>query len=226
MRRRRNRDVIDTVQPKVSGSTSGRSVNPSWHPIVRQLFMSYSSSPQSTFFEPSDWAQLNYVCEFMSASLYRGEKDAEGDPSQYKIGLDNAASIVSALEDFMTTEATRRRLRVSIDPSPTMWGGPLDYWHPIAVDWYKSLKESGQSMYYQPTDVAFAVFVAELIHRHVSAGLYMNGKMMATVTKACSLLLTTESARRLAQMELAKAEDKNMDAEISAMMERYAESLK
>jgi hypothetical protein len=225
MRRRRNKDLVESIEvsPRPGSVKSTPGVDVTWHPIVRQLYMSYAVSPQATFFEPSDWAQLRYVCAFISSTLYKGEYGADY-PDEYKLGLDAAASAISALEDFMTTEATRRRLRISIDPSKTVWSEPLDYWNELAVDWFMSLRLSGQSMYYQPTDVAFAVLVAEMVHRHVSTG--MNGKMMSTITRACSLLLTTESARRLAQMELAKAEDTNMDAELTSLMQTYADSLK
>lgn len=221
MKRRRNKDLVESIEvPSSPGPVrSTPSVDSTWHPIVRQLFMSYTASPQATFFEPSDWAQLRYVCEFISSMLYKGEYEADY-PDQYKLNLDSAASAISSLEDFLTTEATRRRLRISIDPGKTLWSEPFDYWHEIASDWFKSLRLSGQSMYYQTTDVAFAVLVAEMIHRHISMGL--PGKMMATITRACGLLLTTESARRLAQMELAKAEDNSMDAHITALMKEYA----
>lgn len=225
MKRRRNKDLVESIELSSSpiGSVkSNPAVDPTWHSIVRQLYMSYAASPQAVFFEPSDWAQLRYVCAFISSTLYKGEYDADY-PDEYKIGLDAAASAISALEDFLTTEATRRRLRVSIDPSKTVWTEPLDYWHDLATDWFLSLRQSGQSMYYQSTDIAFAVLVAEIIHRHVASG--MNGKMMATITKACSLLLTTESARRLAQMELAKAADDSMDAHITSLMEEYARDI-
>lgn len=224
MKRRRNKDLVESIEAPASPGPvkSTPSVDPTWHHIVRQLYMSYAVSPQAAFFEPSDWSQLRYVCAFISSTLYKGEYDADY-PDEYKLGLDAAASAISALEDFMTTEATRRRLRITIEPSKTLWSEPLGYWDELASDWYLSLRQSGQSMYYQPTDVAFAVLVAEMIHRHVSAG--MNGKMMATITRACSLLLTTESARRLAQMELAKAQDKSMDAHITALMEEYARDI-
>lgn len=221
MKRRRNKDLVETIEitSTIGNVRSTPSVDPSWHSIARQLYMSYQVAPQSKFFEPSDWAQLRYVSEFISVTLYKGEYDADF-PGDYKLNLDAAASMISALEDFLTTEATRRRLRISVDPGKTTWSEPLDHWEELATDWFRSLKLSGQSMYYQPTDVAFAVLVAEMIHRHIVSG--MPGKMMATITRACSLLLTTESARRLAQMELAKAEDTSMDDHITALMESYA----
>ncbi|WP_406379070.1 hypothetical protein [Streptomyces sp. NBC_00197] len=225
MKRRRNKDLVESIElpsTPIGSVKSTPSVDPTWHSISRQLYMSYASSPAAAFFEPSDWAQLRYVCAFISSILYKGEYGADY-PDEYKIGLDAVASTVSALEDFLTTEATRRRLRISIDPSKTIWSEPLPYWHELATDWFMSLRQSGQSMYYQSTDIAFAVLVAEIIHRHVSSG--MNGKMMATITRACSLLLTTESARRLAQMELAKAADDSMDAHITSLMEEYARDI-
>ncbi|MGW5852777.1 phage terminase small subunit, partial [Streptomyces sp. NPDC055254] len=122
MRRRRNKDLVETMElSSAPGPVKATpSVDHTWHPIVRQLFMSYSSSPQAMYFEPSDWAQLKYVCEFISSMLYKGEYEADF-PDQYRLNLDSAASAISSLEDFLTTEATRRRLRISIDPGKTLW---------------------------------------------------------------------------------------------------------
>lgn len=90
-------------------------------------------------------------------------------------------------------------------------------WHPIAQRWFKSLKESGQSHWYEPSDWAAAVYVAEAMSRNLSAN---DGKFSAvlfqSVMSAMSELLTTEGARRRARMELEREESAE-DASVTAI---------
>ncbi len=46
-------------------------------------------------------------------------------------------------------------------PGAVAWPEPEDSWHRIAWDWYLSLGDSGQSQFYEPSDVATAQYVAE-----------------------------------------------------------------
>ncbi|WP_086814144.1 hypothetical protein [Streptomyces cacaoi] len=219
MRRRRNKDGVEVIESPSGGRRNdalGES-DSSWHPIAQQLYEAYAASPQSYHFEPSDWAQLRYVITAVDAGLTRQED---------RIAADTAHALIQALEDFLTTEAVRRRVRIAVEPGPTTWPEPQDYWHPVATTWFTSLSKSGQSTYYQQTDIAFAVLVAEMMHRHLMAGRNMGGKMLLAVTKACALLLTTEASRRVAQMELAKVEDNDMEDAISALMREYAEAVR
>jgi len=75
-------------------------------------------------------------------------------------------------------------------------------WHPIAADWYLSLRESGQAAFYQPSDWAVARYVAELMSRGLSSERPPNGQYVAALNSAMSSLLTTEGDRRRARMEL------------------------
>ncbi|WP_367138512.1 MULTISPECIES: hypothetical protein [Streptomyces] len=218
-RRRRNKDDVEVqVAPKhyrnVAAARDG--LDETWHPIAQRLWRAFGESPQAFYFEPSDWAQLRYVIEAAHASLTRYED---------RISVDSLTSVIQALEDFLTTEATRRRVRVSVDPGPVDWPAPLDHWCEITAEWFLSLRESGQSAFYQRTDVAFAVYVAEAMNRHLNAGVHMSGRMLSVVIKACSLLLTTEASRRIAQMELTKVESRDIDADITALMEKYANAI-
>ncbi|MEW1546874.1 hypothetical protein [Streptomyces tsukubensis] len=218
-RRRRNKDGVEIqVAPQhyrnVAQARDG--LDETWHPIAQQLWRSFGDSPQAFYFEPSDWAQLQYVIEAAHASLTRYED---------RISVDTLAAVVQALEDFLTTEATRRRVRVAVEPSPVEWPAPLEHWGDIASRWFRSLRDSGQSVFYTPTDVAFAVYVAEAMHRHLAAGVHMSGRMLSTVIKACGLLLTTEASRRIARMELTTAESRDIDAEVTALMEKYASAI-
>ncbi|SHN24643.1 hypothetical protein [Streptomyces yunnanensis] len=218
-RRRRNKDVDLKVTPKTYGNIAAREDNfdPSWHPAAQLLYRSFSDSPVSLYFEPSDWATLRIVIESASASLLRYED---------RVSLDMVGSVIKGLEEFLATEATRRRLRIETEPQEgARWHEPEEYWHPLATAWYESLQRSGQSSFYQASDIAFAFFMAEVITRYLGAGLKMSGRLLDVILKGCTLLLATEASRRIAQMELTKIESRNIDAEITALMEEYAAAI-
>ena len=96
-----------------------------------------------------------------------------------------------------------------------------DHWHPIAQEWYRSLSESGQSQYYEASDWATAVFVAEAMSRNLLQGRF-SAQLFASVMSAMSDLLTTEGARRRARIELERVSDTTPAADPTvAIMERY-----
>lgn len=74
-------------------------------------------------------------------------------------------------------------------------------WHPIALVWYESLGESGQSEFYEQSDWAFAAFVAELTTIALTAS-RLNGQLITAVMAGMTELLTTEGARRRVRVEL------------------------
>jgi hypothetical protein len=90
-------------------------------------------------------------------------------------------------------------------------GAPIDLpdlpdadplWHPIATDWYLSLRESGQAAFYQPSDWAVARYAADLMSKVLLSERGPNGQLVAALNSVMSSLLTTEGDRRRARMEL------------------------
>lgn len=79
---------------------------------------------------------------------------------------------------------------------------PDELWHPIAAEWYLSLRESGQAAFYQPSDWAVARYAAELMSRGLDSDRPPNGQYVAALNSLMSSLLTTEGDRRRARMEL------------------------
>ncbi len=75
-------------------------------------------------------------------------------------------------------------------------------WHPIAGDWYLSLRESGQAAFYQPSDWAVARYAADLMSKVLMSERGPNGQLVAALNSVMSSLLTTEGDRRRARMEL------------------------
>ncbi len=97
----------------------------------------------------------------------------------------------------------------SITKAPS--GPPIDLpelpdadplWHPIAADWYLSLRESGQAVFYQPSDWAVARYAADLMSKVLMSERGPNGQLVAALNSVMSSLLTTEGDRRRARMEL------------------------
>ncbi len=93
-------------------------------------------------------------------------------------------------------------------------------WHPIAKAWYKSLRDSGQSEFYEPSDWAMAQIVAESISRDLkpqvvavpeSTGVPvfetvpMKGASLSAYLKAMTALMVSEGDRRRAGMALERA---------------------
>lgn len=78
---------------------------------------------------------------------------------------------------------------------------PLEEWHPTAVSWYRSLADSGQSRFYEPTDWQAAHFCAGLMSQALLDE-KPNAQLVAQVRGLMTDLLVTEGARRRAGMEI------------------------
>ncbi|MDQ0809821.1 hypothetical protein QFZ63_001535 [Streptomyces sp. B3I7] len=79
---------------------------------------------------------------------------------------------------------------------------PDPLWHPIASDWYLSLRQSGQAAFYEPSDWAVARYAADLMSKVLLSERGPNGQLVAALNSVMSSLLTTEGDRRRARMEL------------------------
>jgi hypothetical protein len=76
--------------------------NSKWHPIARAWYGSLANSGQSRFYEPSDW-QVAYVwAELLSRELR----------NPHKVSAMMMASWNSVQADLLTTEGSRRRVRL------------------------------------------------------------------------------------------------------------------
>jgi hypothetical protein len=91
-------------------------------------------------------------------------------------------------------------------------------WHPIALHWYESLAESGQGIYYEPSDWAAAHYVASVMTRHLTAP-RLNSQLFGGIWAAMNDLMTTEGSRRRLRLELERdtgASDEQQRASIIA----------
>jgi len=73
--------------------------------------------------------------------------------------------------------------------------------HPIARRWYLSLKQSGQSQFFEPSDWAAALLVAETMTKLLTARRF-SAQLFSGVWAAMEDLMTTEQARRRARLEV------------------------
>lgn len=101
-------------------------------------------------------------------------------------------------------------------------------WHPVARRWFNSLKDSGQSQFYEPSDWAAAFLVAESLSRDlqpqcigvteegepVMRTVPIKGASMSAYLKAMTSLLVTEGDRRRLRMEVERGAGDSGDAEV------------
>lgn len=78
-----------------------------------------------------------------------------------------------------------------------------DDFHPVARRWYESLAESGQSVFYEPSDWATALYVGHQMSRDLHSS-RLSSQAFAAVMSAMGELLTTEGSRRRVRVELAR----------------------
>ena len=109
-RRRRNKESRpDKVA--MPGGVKPPAASAKWHPIAKGWFNSLKESGQAQYFEPSDWQAARYVAEVMTKHLSRPQPSAQ-----------LFSGIWSAMTDLLTTEASRRRVRMEVDREPAADG--------------------------------------------------------------------------------------------------------
>lgn len=100
-------------------------------------------------------------------------------------------------------------------------------WHKVALAWYDSLAASGQSSFYEPSDWATAYLIAESMSRDlmpqfvgfteagdvIMEAIPLKGASLSAYLRAMAVLMVTEGDRRRLQVELAKPQPSDPDAE-------------
>jgi hypothetical protein len=81
---------------------------PHWHALAVRWYLAQQESGQATYFEPSDVAAHCLVAEAMTRNL---------DGEKFSAML--LAQVWSSMGDLLTTEGSRRRLRIELEkPQP------------------------------------------------------------------------------------------------------------
>lgn len=118
-----------------------------------------------------------------------------------------AGAAVSAIEN-------KRRALPRVSPS----------WHPLMKDWFRSLKESDQAVFYQPSDWQTARLIAEIMSQELNSGDGVKASMLAEFNRCAASLMTTEGERRRLRVELAAGASSSVkDVESDSVMESYKE---
>lgn len=104
---------------------------------------------------------------------------------------------------------TRAELE-SVDTSqrgsaPIEWPDPDPEWHPIAAEWFTSLPQSGQVVFFEPSDVAYAKLVAHAMSTNLHQGRF-SSQLFVAVMAGANDCLSTEASRRRLRVELQKDE--------------------
>ena len=89
-------------------------------------------------------------------------------------------------------------------------------WHPKALGLYRSLKTSGQSKYYEPSDWWMAQVAAELTSDLLNSS-KRSSEMVKAVDAIWARLLTTEGERRRVRMEIERQTEDGESATVTAM---------
>lgn len=100
--------------------------------------------------------------------------------------------------------ATRGQIIAMVDEG--LRSGEDPGWHPLARDWYRSLAESAQAQFYEPSDWQTARVLTELLSRSLRSG-RVTAALVERWQVGATELLTTEGARRRARLELERQTD-------------------
>jgi hypothetical protein len=85
-------------------------------------------------------------------------------------------------------------------------------WHEVAKQWFHSLKKSGQSGWYQPSDWMEAYVAAEVLSRMLASD-RLSAQLFTAWSAHTARLLVTEGDRRRVRIELERAQQKDPDKE-------------
>lgn len=113
------------------------------------------------------------------------------------------------------SDQRRRRNRVDIDKAPTAVEGKLgpdapEWMSGLALDWYESLRSSGQAIYYTDSDWSSARIIAKAIERFEDRP---SAHMLTAILSGFGSLAATEGERRRLRIELERAEHTDADEE-------------
>lgn len=124
----------------------------------------------------------------------------------------------------------RRRRNASPTPDAVVMPGPVtipelpEKTHPIARGWYESLKDSGQSQFYEPSDWHAAIVVADMLTRLLSRE-QTSAVLFAAAWSAMGELLSTEGSRRRLRMEIERVKPEPSQAPGAIAIDEYRSRL-
>jgi hypothetical protein len=111
------------------------------------------------------------------------------------------------------SDQRRRRNKVDIDRAPVdtdqVYGPDAPEWlSGLALEWYESLRTSGQAIYYTDSDWAAALIVARAIERFDERP---SAHMLTAILSGLGSLAATEGDRRRLRIELERQQGPDAD---------------
>lgn len=113
------------------------------------------------------------------------------------------------------SDQRRRRNKVEIDRAPAATArkcGPdaPEWLGGLALDWFESLRTSGQAVFYTDSDWASALIIAKAIERFEERP---SAHMLTAILSGLGSLAATEGERRRLRIELDRSEHQDADEE-------------
>lgn len=113
---------------------------------------------------------------------------------------------------------------VSLSKGVARGGRPFPaktHWEKLTKDWYKAVAKSGMADYYEQSDWAMLVIIAEELDAYYKEAAKPGGKrsamMLATIFSAMESLGITEGERRRMRIELEKPAEAEEPAQLVAI---------
>jgi hypothetical protein len=97
-------------------------------------------------------------------------------------------------------------------------------WHPIAIEMYRSLGQSGQARFYEPSDWMFAYSLMDDLSSYKKQT-RRSSNMLAAILSGLSSLLVTEGDRRRVQVELSRPEREGGESDGVLEMKKWRDQL-
>lgn len=104
LRRRANKPEVPITRAQGAEHVEPPAMSREWHVSARRWFKALKESGQAQFFEPSDWALAQWVCDLLTAEMTQ-----DRPPRAAMVG-----EISSLMDQLLTSEGARRRLRVEL----------------------------------------------------------------------------------------------------------------
>jgi hypothetical protein len=178
-------------------------------------------------FDQPDLSNLTDLKWDISTRPYRSKSHTPPFPLRAQAARLNAQEATMPGPVPKRSEERRRRNQepggIARTPTSTRPLAPTDWiadatWHPLAADWFLSLYQSGQAIYYERSDLATARYVAEAMSRNLNAHKF-SPMLFTAVMQASTNLLATEGDRRRLRIELERVmvDDGAAEAKVSRM---------
>lgn len=103
VRRNKAPDGAEVVRLTTNSQVKPPAEDKTWHIAAKRWFRSLKKSSQNQFYEQSDWAYAQLAADLLSAEMNRDKPRAV-----------MVAQILSMMDNLLTSEGARRRVRVEL----------------------------------------------------------------------------------------------------------------